>query len=272
MRKRHGALALTGVALTAALTGCSSVDGVVVGGETVWSASFGEGAPGAESFSSPRGTSHGECAVWESDDAAFYKWVDSSDDGRPTRCYPVHLFARESDDGTWVDPAEGAWRFTGRFWVDLGDDPQTQLGGGPTFSLLTFLPSPPQDTDDGRNRWLSSTTVNVEWSTAADAPQLNVWHVPGQGRGDFERISDITFPDERWVTIGVDWAADGTITVRQDGEMVLRAKKERYDLADGGEANLTGARLFGFHAGGYVSAAITDWTIGNADFRLESLE
>lgn len=259
-------------ALPVALAGCSALgdreDATVVWStqaETEAADSFTAG------FSRPSGTSHGECDVWESDAAAFYRWGESAVDGDPTRCYPVHLFASEGDDDAWTSPIEGAWRFSGQFWVDLEGDAKDQLTSGLTFSLLTFLPSPPQDTSEGANKWLSSTTVNLEWSEELGAPQLNVWHVPGQGQGDFERKERRAFPLGQWVQIDVTWGEDGSIAVLQDGDLVIEARKERFELAGGGQERLTGARLYGFHAGGYASASITDWTIGNSDFVLESL-
>jgi hypothetical protein len=252
------ALALAAIAL--AVAGCG---GGPQADRLPWVADFATGDDGA-AFSNPEGSDTGNCSREVRDGAAVYTW--RSDEGADgfTRCYPVEHFSRKSG-GEWRDPVEGAWVMTGRFRVALPDPEGLR---GETFSLITILPSAPVDTDAGPDRWLSSTTVNVVWDQALGEPLLNLFHVPSQGQGDFERVRPQPFLFGRWVTIRVEWDADNAIRVFQDGRLVLRARKASVPDAGGGEVPLGAAQLHAVHFGGYASEAVTGWTIENDDLEI----
>ena len=99
---------------------------------------------------------------------------------------------------------------------------------------------------------------------------LNLYHVPSQGRGDFERVRPDAFPFGEWVEIRIEWDDDNAIRVFQDGELIIRARKETVPDAAGDEVPLGAARLHAVHFGGYATDAVTGWTVENDDLEIRS--
>ncbi len=251
------------VALTLAVvaTGCSS--GAPPPSGLPWSVDFSSGSD-RDGFSNPDGSETGNCRREIRDGAAAYIWDgDGARDGF-TRCYPVQHFSERSGE-RWEDPALGPWIMTGRFRATL---PTPELLTGETFSLITVLPSSPVDTDAGPSRWLSSTTVNVVWDGELGRPLLNLYHVPAQGQGDYQRVASDAFPFGQWVDIRLEWDADNSIRLFQDGRLVITARKETVPNAQGDELTLERAELHAVHFGGYAGEALTGWTIENDDLEI----
>jgi hypothetical protein len=237
--------------------GGSSADGLP------WAVDFSSGND-RDGFSNPDGSESGNCRREVLDGVAVYTWESEEGQGGFTRCYPVEHFSRRHDGG-WQDPVTGPWVMTGRFRAAL---PDPESLSGETFSLITILPSAPVDTDAGPNRWLASTTVNVVWDGALERAVLNLYHVPSQGQGDFERVRADPFPFGEWVDIRIEWDADNAIRVFQDGELIIRARKDTVQDASGDEVPLGPAELHAVHFGGYASDALTGWTIENDDLAI----
>lgn len=227
----------------------------------VWRADFDDDDGDGADFSHPDGSENGECRREVSDDAARYVWVASDEDGASTRCYPNHLFSRQIDDDR-VGEVDGPWIFSGRFLVEL-PDARAQLDRG-FLSLITFQVAPPQDESDGsENAWTSVVTINVAWEEGWETPRLNIFHVPEHDEGDYRRETDSGFPLGRWVDVRVEWDEENRVEVYQDGELVITAEKTTGEDGDGEPLDIERAELHGMHFGGYASASVQGWEIGN---------
>lgn len=204
--------------------------------EPSWSATF-SGPTEAAEFSLS-GSDEGKCLREISGGAGRYVWQGSPSGGDPTRCYPIQEFEPNSFDGM---------RSSGRFWLDL--DPG-DIDDGRWFSLATF--SLVSGTE-----WSRVITLNVKTDTSGPTkgkPRLLLWHVPSKGKGDQERVKYKALPLRTWVHIEMVLEEDGDLTVVQDGDVVLRARKT--DAA---------ARVYAAHWGGYASGTLKNWEVRNDD-------
>lgn len=244
------------------LAGCTGGGPTAPGApDGVWRATFSSGADGAE-FSVPEAGDTGGCVRAVEEGAAVYRHPDAATSGT-VRCYPVHHFSRLEGDA-WKDPLEGGFTFSGRFRVSL--ERPTEADGGQFFSLATFLVAPPAGGDGKESEWTGLFTVNVDWSGARERPELNLFHVPDHGSGDYRQIATAEFPLDRWVRMEIRYGRDNRIEVRQDGRLVMSAEKRR---AEGGMPVPLG-ELHAVHFGGYADARISGWEVANDDLEVRA--
>lgn len=203
-----------------------------------WQTSFARGFDGAD-FNHPHSRDAGGCDRSVRDGAAWYTHRYSG--GGPTRCYPAQVFDPDYMSGLVS---------RGRFYVDVSAG---EITTNSFFSLATFKLI-------GGDYWNTILTLNLTVDSGgptAGKPRLYLYHVPYQGTGQQERVRGIPFPMRQWVDVVVHMSPSGEVTVHQDGQLVLRATKRD-----------TSGTVYGAHWGGYASADVTGWTVGNDDLYL----
>lgn len=185
------------------------------------------------------GGTHGDCTRKLSLGAAWYTHVASASDGDSTRCYPAQVWRPNWFNGVVA---------RGRFYVNVTP---SEVGNDEFLSLVTLSLHP-----DG----LVTLNLKVD-STGPTAGKLRLllWHVPSFGQGDQARPAYVVFPTRQWVEVVMTLSPSGAVEVRQDGRLVLTAQKKDAP----GEVEAA-------HFGGYASAAVSGWTIGNDDLRVQS--
>ena len=127
-----------------------------------------------------------------------------------------------------------------QLWVRIDD---FTLHSGEWLSLATF-------STDASDRWIPVVTVNV-----GSEGWLHLYHVPTQGRGEWEyQRTDLPFPQGRWVriTTWLDLETDGAVAVWQDGELVSAARFQ------GGDGSLDQ-----MHFGLYAAPSVTTGRVMN---------
>ena len=205
----------------------------------VWSTDFSRSSDSA-GFNVPSdGGTHGNCTRRVTNGVAWYTHVSSASDGGATRCYPAQVWKPDYFRGVIA---------RGRYYVDVNP---AEVGNDEFLSLVTLSLYP-----------TSLVTVNLKVdSTGPTAGRLRLllWHTPSFGDGDQTRNAYVVFPTRQWVEVVVTLSPAGTVQVFQDGRLVLTALKR--DAPGHVEA---------VHFGGYASAAVSGWTIGNDDLRLQT--
>jgi hypothetical protein len=228
-------------ALAAALAAAmaSGAAAAALSSSHVWQATFSGSSDSAEFNVPSDGGTHGNCTRRVSNGAAWYTHVSSASDGGATRCYPAQLWEPNYFNGVIA---------RGRFYVDVDPD---EVGNDQFFSLMTLSLAPS-----------GLVTLNLKQdSTGPTAGKLRLllWHVPYAGQGDQTRNTYLAFPLRQWVEVVVTLAPSGAVEVRQNGTLVLTGQKR--DAPGQVEAA---------HFGGYASAPVSGWVVGNDDLRIQA--
>jgi hypothetical protein len=159
-------------------------------------------------------------------------------DGPNHRGYPTVQLFRVPPGGGFATPAVvDLW-----VWADVAMRP------GQWVSFATFTP-------DASNAWSRVVTVNLD-----PGGWVNVFHVPNQGQHLPEVETHRPFPLRTWVHLNmkIDFSPTrGSIVVRQDGNLVAKAK------VNGGHGRLEQA-----HFGMYAISSLTEGKVCNDDLRI----